>query len=1307
MKNMRKSLALFLTIVMVLSTMVTSIGAAVTGTGDISDPFVCETVADMPATVTIPAGGTLFYTVPAGGLTLTVVDETTATNVVGPRGNVLAYTSDGMGVAEVAFDMGYMAGDIVMFGLLNQNPRAEVTVTVSIGEGAPAEVGSEKNPANANELYNSMIGYYLLNPQLEAGDVDGYWYAFTAEEDGILCLENSSADGSEYQIIVDDGKAQYLAFDGDHINPIATYRLTKGDVVKIQVMGEYDANWNIAAAKVYASFSVVDGSEDDPVKIKSASFKAYVLSGDTVYYTDSTKEASYAGKGLEISGYSEAIAAAVVTVNGTEYTDVDGDGKIEIALPGDYYSRPVIGIKNNHDWNISFTLKTVESAVEGNFCPCGNAVLHIDAVEACHADGTAEYWYCEECDVVYADAACTQVTNRMNLMIPAENELVHVDAVEPGCHYEGNVEYWYCPECGAYYTDAEGTQVTNSKSVILPELGGEIVHFDAVEPGCHSNGNIEYWVCYDCEQFWADEARTQLTNSKNVVLPATEHANLVHFEAVEPGCHSLGNIEYWYCPDCEGFWQDEALTQLTNSKNVVLPATGSENVVHFDAVEPGCHYNGNVEYWFCADCEGFWTDEACTQVTNTKNVVLPATGSDRFGHVEAVAPGCHSDGNIEYWFCAECECYWADEALTQLTNSKNVILPATGEGNVIHFDAVEPACHFNGNIEYWYCTECEVFWQDEALTQITNSKNVVLPATGSENVEHTAAVEPNCYEGGNVEYWYCSDCEGFWLDEACTQITNAMSVKLPATHVNLIHFDAIEPACHYEGNIEYWFCPDCEGCWADGALRQVTNLKSVVLPETGEGNVVHVDAVEPGCHFIGNVEYWYCTECEVFWQDEALTQITNSKNVIVAATGSENVVHFDAIEPACHYNGNVEYWYCADCEGFWTDEACTQVTNSKSVVLPATGSENLVHFDAIEPACHYNGNVEYWFCPDCEGFWLDEACTRVTNSKSVVLPATGEGNVIHFEAVEPGCHYEGCVEYWFCADCEGFWLDEACTRVTNSKNIVVPALGSENVEHFEAVEPACHYNGNVEYWFCADCEGFWLDEACTRVTNSKNVILPAVGTENLIHFEAVEPACHYNGNIEYWYCADCEGFWQDEALTQVTNSKRVIIPALGSENVEHFEAVEPGCHSLGNIEYWFCADCEGYWQDEALTQLTNSKRVILPELGSDNIKHVDAVAPTATENGNIEYWYCADCNSYYQDEACTQLTNALRVILPATGEEAPEDTTAPEEDTTAPETDKENAPATGDSVMLLVALSIVSAMGLMAVVVLRRKSLVK
>ena len=47
-------------------------------------------------------------------------------------------------------------------------------------------------------------------------------------------------------------------------------------------------------------------------------------------------------------------------------------------------------------------------------------------------------------------------------------------------------------------------------------------------------------------------------------------------------------------------------------------------------------------------------------------------------------------------------------------------------------------------------------------------------------VEYAEAAPATCTENGNVEYWYCSDCRMVWLDADCIQNTNLMNVTIPA-----------------------------------------------------------------------------------------------------------------------------------------------------------------------------------------------------------------------------------------------------------------------------------------------------------------------------------------------------------------------------------------------------------------------------------------------------------------------------------------------------------------------------------------------
>ncbi|MBQ2715164.1 MAG: LPXTG cell wall anchor domain-containing protein, partial [Clostridia bacterium] len=95
------------------------------------------------------------------------------------------------------------------------------------------------------------------------------------------------------------------------------------------------------------------------------------------------------------------------------------------------------------------------------------------------------------------------------------------------------------------------------------------------------------------------------------------------------------------------------------------------------------------------------------------------------------------------------------------------------------------------------------------------------------------------------------------------------------------------------------------------------------------------------------------------------------------------------------------------------------------------------------------------------------------------------------------------------------------------------------------------------------------------------------------------------------------------------------------------EAKAPTCTENGNIEYWYCSACD--WVEVAGGVASNRLAVQLPIV--HNIEHVAAKAATATENGNIEYWYCKDCGYAWLDEFCTRNTNLKAVILPATGEE--------------------------------------------------------
>jgi hypothetical protein len=194
----------------------------------------------------------------------------------------------------------------------------------------------------------------------------------------------------------------------------------------------------------------------------------------------------------------------------------------------------------------------------------------------------------------------------------------------------------------------------------------------------------------------------------------------------------------------------------------------------------------------------------------------------------AVAPTCTTEGNVDYWYCAGCDNYFADAEGKYNVARLSCMLPATHD--LQHVEAKDATCLELGNIEYWACKNCDRI--EVAGGVLSNIKAVQLP-TLDHTIEHVAAKAPGCEIEGNVEYWYCTVCGYAWLDEARTQVTNLLSVKIAEAH-NVEHVAAVAPTATENGNIEYWYCKDCGYAWLDELCTKNTNLKAVILPATGE-----------------------------------------------------------------------------------------------------------------------------------------------------------------------------------------------------------------------------------------------------------------------------------------------------------------------------------------------------------------------------------------------------------------------------------------------------------------------------------------
>ena len=248
-------------------------------------------------------------------------------------------------------------------------------------------------------------------------------------------------------------------------------------------------------------------------------------------------------------------------------------------------------------------------------------------------------------------AVCEVCGQKYGKTDPSHHDLTAVEAKAPTSTEAGNIEYWYCENCGKYFRDASAKEEITLEETILPATSHNLTWTKAKEPTCTEEGNIGYWYCADCGKYFRDASAKEEITLEETILPATSH-DLTKVEAKEPTSTEAGNIEYWYCESCGKYFRDKNAKEEITLEETILPVT-SHNLTWTKAKEPTCTEDGNIGYWYCADCGKYFRDASAKEEITLEETILPATGHD-LTKINAKKATCTEEGYTGDQVCTVC-----------------------------------------------------------------------------------------------------------------------------------------------------------------------------------------------------------------------------------------------------------------------------------------------------------------------------------------------------------------------------------------------------------------------------------------------------------------------------------------------------------------------------------------------------------------------------------------------------------------------------------------------------------------------------
>lgn len=210
-------------------------------------------------------------------------------------------------------------------------------------------------------------------------------------------------------------------------------------------------------------------------------------------YTDTVKKAYYYRENLELNGLRIQLRRGNVGMLGVKLYNVNTGYNAKKA--GNYQVKISVGnLNSKFEVTVANKPHTYE---QQSITPA-----------TCTTEGSVSY----KCK----DAGCNEVLS--SVLSALGHKMEHHKGKQATCKEDGEKEYWYCTRCKKYFLDEKGTKETTKAGLVISATGHKMEHHDRKEATNEQTGNIEYWYCTLCNNYFLDEKGKQQVEKDKVVI---------------------------------------------------------------------------------------------------------------------------------------------------------------------------------------------------------------------------------------------------------------------------------------------------------------------------------------------------------------------------------------------------------------------------------------------------------------------------------------------------------------------------------------------------------------------------------------------------------------------------------------------------------------------------------------------------------------------------------------------------------------------------------------------------------------------